>query len=503
MREWKICKGSETGDMTDQIFGGRYAVLKLLRQNDGRRTFLARDTTTEDMVVVKLLDLGRENQDELKLFEREAGILEALDHPCIPKYLNYFELDSSLGREFALVQTYIPGKSLQDYLDAGRKFSEKETKKIAKSLLEILVYLHGCTPPVIHRDIKPDNILITIAGNRLDQVYLIDFGAVRMLMNRENTTFTIVGTQGYMPPEQLSGRALAASDLYSTGLTLIVLMTGTHPSMLPKRNLRIQLDQISELDKVNHAFQDWLNWMVEPGIEQRLPSAEAALEALESGKPRKAKPAPPPIMTPSILSRRPAGSKITLHRTPAAIEVVIPPVEFNPIVGGFTTLAVGCNLGALVLTVWALQQRGINWGAIGLSVPLWVIGLGVASLLVYILLRRIRLRLNQQQISLTCEIFNSKFDRPAPTPIKNINKLQHVKPTQGNQAKVLPRIILHSRTPDQKPLKYEIGSNALFDLAKLFHLTNNPRGFGMVTVQELEWIAQELSAWLGMPIVNE
>lgn len=488
--------------MTHEVLGGRYAVLKQLRQNDGRRTFLARDLTTEEMVVVKLLTLDRENQDELKLFEREAGILEALSHPYIPSYLNYFELNSSLGREFALVQTYITGKSLQDYLDAGRKFSEKETKKIAKSLLEILIYLHGCTPPVIHRDIKPDNILITVSSNRLDQVYLIDFGAVRMLLNRENTTFTVVGTQGYMPPEQLSGRALAASDLYSTGLTLIVLMAGTHPSTLPKRNLRIQLDQISEIGSLSPAFSDWLSWMVEPGLEKRLPSAQAALEALESGKPRKAK-AVEPIMTPSILSRRPPGSKVTLHRTAGGLEVVIPPVEFNPIAGGFSALAAGCNVGALLLTVWALRQRGINWGAIALSVPLWAIGLALALLLVYVLFRRIRLRLNQQQVSLTYEIFKYKFHRPDPTPVKSINKLQHIKPIEGNQAKVLPRIILHSRTTDCKALKYEIGSNALFDLAKFLRLTNNPRGFGMVTVQELEWIAQELSAWLGMPIVHD
>ncbi|MGL5059665.1 MAG: serine/threonine protein kinase [Microcoleus sp.] len=214
--------------MVSQVLKERYAIQKQLVKNAGRRTWLARDLQTQELVVIKLLIFAEDFQwDDLKLFEREAQTLQLLSHPAIPRYLDYFDAETSMGKGFALVQSYIPAKSLEEWLKDGRTFSEAEVKQLAKALLEILRYLHGQQPQVIHRDIKPSNILLgDKSGNSVGQVYLVDFGSVQTLAAKKGSTITVVGTYGYMPPEQFGGRTVLASDLYSLGATLIYLVTG-------------------------------------------------------------------------------------------------------------------------------------------------------------------------------------------------------------------------------------------------------------------------------------
>jgi serine/threonine protein kinase len=196
-----------------------------------------------------------------ELFEREAETLKALSHPSIPRYLDFFEIDLPDAKQFALVQSYVEGRSLDAYLKAGRTFTEAEIKQLVKSLLEILKYLHGRKPPVIHRDIKPSNIIlgdpcgiceaarpVTRSSNKTKQVYLVDFGSVQTLATQAGRTVTVVGTYGYMPPEQFGGRAVPASDLYSLGATLIFWVTGQHPTELSQDDFRIQFRQVVTLN---------------------------------------------------------------------------------------------------------------------------------------------------------------------------------------------------------------------------------------------------------------
>jgi serine/threonine protein kinase len=307
----------------------RYEIQQRLGKKAGRQTLLARDKQTQELVVVKLLTFSSDfNWDDLKLFEREAETLQSLSHPAIPRYLDSFEVETPNGKGFALVQNYIEAKSLEEHLKNGRKFSEREVKQIAKSILEILTYLHAQKPPVIHRDIKPSNILLACGtgkmpipqekpisdklggtgkmpmpqdkqiscgvgvspaeltpplargagGDRISELYLIDFGSVQTLATKEGKTVTVVGTYGYMPPEQFGGIALPASDLYSVGATLIALLTNKHPADLPQQDLRIQFEQITP---INPEFTRWLKRMIEPSIDRRFKSAKEALEALE------------------------------------------------------------------------------------------------------------------------------------------------------------------------------------------------------------------------------
>jgi serine/threonine protein kinase len=267
--------------LINQVLHDRYQIQSLLGRQIGRRTFLATDLQTEQSVVIKLLLFNPDfNWDDLKLFERETEVLKSLDHPTIPKYLDYFEVETELGKGFALVQTYIEAKSLQDWLQSGRSFSEAEVKAIASSLLEILDYLHNRQPSVIHRDLKPSNILLgDRTGNSPGQVYLVDFGSVQTAT--QSGTITVVGTFGYMPPEQFGGRTIPASDLYSLGATLIYLLTKTHPADLPSRNGCVQF-QAEHL--ASEQFQTWLKYLIQPDLSQRLKSAQLAMETLHNNQ---------------------------------------------------------------------------------------------------------------------------------------------------------------------------------------------------------------------------
>ncbi|NEP56733.1 MAG: protein kinase [Symploca sp. SIO2G7] len=264
----------------EQILQKRYQLKTKLGENAGRQTWLAQDLDESQSVIVKLLAFNPQmHWDEVKLFEREALVLKNLHYPQIPQYRDYFGIDQQTGEGlpwFGLVQEYLPGNSLQQLLAQGKRFTEKQVRKITTSVLEILIYLHELSPPVFHRDIKPSNLIL----GKDNQIYLVDFGAVQDRAKAEGVTFTVVGTSGYTPPEQFWGRAIPASDLYALGATLIHLLTGIAPADLPQHQMRIQF-----ADKVNLSlhFNHWLEKLTEPAAERRYHSARQALEALQSG----------------------------------------------------------------------------------------------------------------------------------------------------------------------------------------------------------------------------
>jgi len=266
---------------TQKILQGRYQLQHQLGQNLGRQTWVADDVGNlqTQAVIVKFLAFNPQMQwDELKLFEREAQVLKHLNHPRIPQYRDYFSVEPEVGNGlpwFGLVQEYIPGSSLAQLLNQGKRFTPEEVQKIATEVLEILIYLHELSPPVLHRDIKPSNLILGKDG----KIYLVDFGAVQDRATAEGVTFTVVGTSGYAPPEQLWGRAVAASDLYALGATLIHLLTGTAPTDLPQRQMRIQFaDRIT----LNFDFAQWLAQLTEPASERRYSTAKQALLALQA-----------------------------------------------------------------------------------------------------------------------------------------------------------------------------------------------------------------------------
>ncbi|WP_414621649.1 serine/threonine protein kinase [Calothrix sp. CCY 0018] len=264
--------------MSLRILKERYEIVRQLAKKSGRKTLLARDLQTNKLVVVKLLTFNSEVKwEELKLFEREAKTLRNLCYSAIPSYIDFFEIELPNKKALAFVQSYIEAVSLEQQIQERGIFSEAEVKQLAKSVLQILAYLHGQNPSVIHRDIKPSNILLTNgSGNSIGDVYLVDFGSVQTLASSDGS-YTVVGTYGYMAPEQFGSRAVAATDLYSLGATLIYLLTGKPPADLPQKQGKIQF----EVTHCSREFCQWLEQMIEPLQEQRFKSATEALKSLD------------------------------------------------------------------------------------------------------------------------------------------------------------------------------------------------------------------------------
>ncbi|MDJ0738054.1 MAG: serine/threonine-protein kinase [Nostocaceae cyanobacterium] len=453
----------------DDRLGSRYQLQQQLGKKAGRRTFLAQDVTTGELVVVKLLSFGSDFEwNDLKLFEREAQTLKSLSHPSIPRYLDYFEVNLPDFKGFALVQTYISAPTLEQHLSQGRTFTEVEVKEIAAAVLEILIYLHGLHPPVIHRDIKPSNILLTQSSDdHVGQVYLIDFGSVQTAIASEGGTRTVVGTYGYMPPEQFGGRTVGASDLYSLGATLIYLLTGIHPADLPQKDLRIEFEQVTNLSP---AFTDWLQWMSEPSLERRLPSAQEALQALQQSHIRN---------NSALAVGKPAGSNIQLNKNKKVLEVIIPQSGFNWSLVSTGLFAIAWNSFILFWTASVVFiPFPVNIPFLLFSLPFWGAGCSLAYTFLFPIFGRTRLRLNRSSISWRKELLGLKFNIERSSALKDIHKIVYIPKQLSTDA----QLIIYSGIR-----KYQLGG----------------KGSGFHSELELEWLAQELSNWLGIPITRE
>ncbi|MGD1896539.1 MAG: serine/threonine protein kinase [Phormidesmis sp.] len=261
-------------ELIGQTIGNQYTIQSLLGKQKGRRTFLAQDTQHEQQVVIKLILFGPDfTWEDIKLFERETETLKSLNHSAIPRYLDSFEVETTQWKGFALVQSYIAAKSLQSLVASGQTFQEAQLRQLACQLLTILSYLHNRYPAVVHRDIKPSNILLSnLDDDQLFKVYLVDFGSVHTVSH--TGTMTVVGTYGYMPPEQFGGRAVPASDLYSLGATLIYLITGQHPADLDN------LHQALHSYRISPTFKHCIQQLTRTALAERTTSAEEALRQL-------------------------------------------------------------------------------------------------------------------------------------------------------------------------------------------------------------------------------
>ncbi len=267
------------------LLNDRYEIKEILGRGGFATTYLAIDTETEQQCAVKCLSFRKiEEWKTWELFEREAKILKNLNHPRIPAYIDFFTIETEQDVEIYLVQEYVEGKSLAQLVQEGKHFSEQEVIRIARKLIRILEYLHSLSPPIVHRDIKPGNITLSSE----DHTYLIDFGAVKdtMLSDYSKSTGvpTVVGTYGYMAIEQIEGRALPASDIYSLGMTLIYLLSHTEPTQMGKKGL--QLDFRPHVN-ISDRFARILDKMIAPDWTKRYQSVSEVktdFEKLLSGK---------------------------------------------------------------------------------------------------------------------------------------------------------------------------------------------------------------------------
>ena len=263
------------------IVAGRYRLEHKLGEGGFGSTWAATEVDTEQRVALKQLDVRRaKDWKSLELFEREAHVLRGLSHPAIPRYFDSFEAPNEDGSEdvcFYLAQALAPGKALIAWItEDGWRPGNIELFALADRLLDVLVYLHELHPPVVHRDIKPHNILRDAHG----VISLVDFGSVKSSLDEDNGGgSTVVGTFGYMAPEQFRGHADPRTDLYGLGATLLYVMTHREPSALPTKKLAIDIRAV--LPNEDEALLSWLEKLLEPDMDDRFQSARQARDALE------------------------------------------------------------------------------------------------------------------------------------------------------------------------------------------------------------------------------
>ncbi len=319
--------------MTPTQLNHRYQVIKVLASGGFGETYLAEDTQmpSKRKCVIKQLKPVEHNPQIYQLiqerFQREAALLEELSDGKnqIPQLYAYFTHDE----QFYLIQEYIEGDTLTNKLQQQGILSEASVKEILINILPVLDYIHG--KRIVHRDIKPDNILIRHSDRK---PVLIDFGAVKETMQTvvavsENSAKSIViGTPGFMPSEQTAGRPVYSSDLYSLGLTAIYLLTGKIPQELPNNPSTGEIIWREYAPNITSSFAAVLDKAIQSHSRDRFLSAKEMLQALQA----QAVPLPPtipyipaPSTQPPTEISTPAAQTLTQAPTAAPTTAVVNP----------------------------------------------------------------------------------------------------------------------------------------------------------------------------------
>lgn len=452
------------------IIQNRYRILDILGQGGSGITYKAEDSSTRSYVALKELSLlGLSDWKKLELFEREAKILAKLNHPAIPKYLDYFQSDTTNNRFFYIAQELAEGRSLADLVAAGERFLEAEVRRIALETLQILQYLHGLNPPVIHRDIKPSNIVRHESG----KIFLVDFGAVQTVY-RETVAFgsTVVGTYGYMPPEQFRGKTYPATDLYGLGATLLHLLTHCDPGELPQQ--RLKYDFRSYVN-ISESFAQWLDGLLEPLAEDRFDSASTALLTLTNPHSTDIQPSnaifhkQKPVRN---SSQKSTGHSIGLIRNQHRLWIQTPlHGKLSHI--RFLTLAFLFTIDALLLSISTITLPYMLMGEV---TGWWVILLGICfiCLLVSLYATTAILRMPSRKVSAFLDVQKATFTFLSDT---------HSKKVTGNIKDLKSIKISHTGNMNVKAITFK-AKGKLYQFGA--HLTD----------AEKKWIVSEIQIYL-------
>ncbi|PZO40676.1 MAG: hypothetical protein DCF19_11785 [Pseudanabaena frigida] len=269
--------------MLGKTLTGRYKIVKQLGGGGFSQTFIAEDGYLPDRpaCVIKQLKPASTQLEVLRisreLFDKEAKVLYRLGkHECIPSLLAHFEEDE----EFFLAQELIEGDVLTQEIRRGECLGEQYTIDFLTDILPTLDFVHR--QQVIHRDIKPSN-LIRRASDR--KIVLIDFGAVKEVSTQPisqlgHTSSLVIGSPGYMPNEQYSGKTLFASDIYALGMIAVQALTGLSPNQIPEDIVTSEFCW-RDFAKATPTLADIIDKMVRFDFRQRYQSANEVLDALQ------------------------------------------------------------------------------------------------------------------------------------------------------------------------------------------------------------------------------
>lgn len=278
--------------MIGKLLDHRYKVIRILATGGFGETYIAEDTKRPGNPICVVKHLKPANSEAKmfdtakRLFQIEAETLEKLgNHNQIPRLLAYFDEN----QEFYLVQEFIEGHPLSQELHSNQRWSESQVTGLLLEVLDILKFVHG--QGVIHRDIKPDNIIRRASDNKL---VLVDFGAVKQLRASAgyawrtqmftatgyHSATVAIGTPGYMPTEQGQGKPRPNSDMYALGIIAIEALTGVAPMDLQEDPHTGEI-LWQHLVPVSNALEAVLSKMVRYHFKDRFQSASEALQALQ------------------------------------------------------------------------------------------------------------------------------------------------------------------------------------------------------------------------------
>ncbi len=348
----------------------------------GRITWKAIELKTQQTVVIKqfCFAMASSSWSGYKAYEQEIKILQQLNHPGIPKYLNSLETEAG----FCLIQEYIAASALSNF----RELTVAEVKQIALKILDILVYLQQLNPPILHRDLKPENILLDEALN----AYLIDFGFASLGSKEVAGSSVFKGTPGFIAPEQII-KPTTASDIYSLGVTLVCLLTRKDINEIrvsaPEDN-PYQLTIKSLLPQLDQQFIGWLEKMTHAKVSQRFNHALAAKNALleldlPEESPSEITPAVDSQLNSLVESRAIAGIGAISSLTTVAVWAInfaasqFESTIINIAIATLTAVAISITeLGAVTI---ALADRQARWQAAALAVIIPVLLVSISSLI--------------------------------------------------------------------------------------------------------------------------
>jgi serine/threonine protein kinase len=263
---------------------GRYKIISVLKNGGMGCVFKGEDMLKGDMVAIKriIINSGSSEEDQVAMrgIHNEADILSRIDFEGIPKIRDFFIIHDFESNDSAhyLVMSYIDGKDLDTVIreNNGLIFSAVETEIYMLAVLRILEKLHSSNPPIIYRDIKPANIMISDNGQN---VSLVDFGIAKVTVSPPPGKIT--GTPGYAPPELYNGKANERSDLYSLGAVMHYLLTGIAPEDATRPPFTYE-----QIRDINPMVPDYLNdiimSMLEFEEENRPASVREVMEMLEN-----------------------------------------------------------------------------------------------------------------------------------------------------------------------------------------------------------------------------
>ncbi len=361
-----------------EVIIDRYKIVRQLGQGGFGRTYLAEDMQQSDRKCVlkefaPQVEEDKDLQKAKELFEREASVLKQLQHPQIPRLHCSLQVQLRNKDFFFLVQDYIEGENYQDLLqkrlDRGRCFSETEVFYLLTQILPVLNYIHS--RDVVHRDISPDNLILRTTDNL---PVLIDFGGVKQLPASQGFWYTklpanrtLLGKKGYAPEEQLrQGKAFHSSDLYSLGVSALVLLAGEEPQKL--YDSYEGRWRWGEKIKVSANFEMVLKKMVAYKPNDRYQNAEQVLKDLQSSTPATTAAFTPKTVNPNISKihtavvapgRKRAGAVATQfnNKTQAFAQAIHLPIWLRP----FFVSLVSTSVIVLVFAgTWALISGVIN-----------------------------------------------------------------------------------------------------------------------------------------------